>query len=211
MKTKMKARTSISLLVSVVALAISGAAAGTAAASNPLWHFNGSELTSTETIVGGALSSSMTIPGATTECKHFLYSMKVKNTSGDGTGEITELPLFECSTNTSTCTVNSIEAEKLPWPAHLTTVSGKDYVYIENIYVGIVYGGELCALSGSLVRVKGTAGGVTNNEAQTATFNSSTFKETGAQLKVGATPVEWQGEFTVEPFEKHREEKIEVY
>src|SRR6202167_6838974 len=122
---KMKPKRSILLLAAVVALVLS--AAGTASAS-PAWKCSGTELSGSETVVGAAISSSMTIPGATTECKHFLYNMKISNSSGKGKGEITELPLFECSTNTTACTVESIAAEKLPWPTHLTTVGTSDYI-----------------------------------------------------------------------------------
>src|ERR1700691_2016591 len=111
----MKLRKSIILLASVVALVLGVVASASAA---PPWKFNGTELTGKETIVGAAVSSSMTIPGATTECKHFLYSMKISNSGGTGKGEITELPLFECTTNTTACTVAAIEAEKLPWATH---------------------------------------------------------------------------------------------
>ena len=91
----MKLRKSILLLASVAVLIVSATAAATASAS-PAWKFNGTELTGKETIVGAAISSSLTIPGVTTECKHFLYNMKISNTGGKGIGEITELPLFEC-------------------------------------------------------------------------------------------------------------------
>src|ERR1700739_971144 len=102
----MKLRKSIFLLAAVAALALG--AAGTASAA-PVWKFNATELTGKETIVGAAISSSLTVPGATTECKHFLYNMKISNSAGKGTGEITELPLFECSTSNPACKVGAIE------------------------------------------------------------------------------------------------------
>jgi hypothetical protein len=204
---KMKPKKSILLLAAVVALVLS--AAGTASAS-PAWKFSGTELSGSETVVGAAISSSMTIPGATTECKHFLYNMKISNSAGTGKGEITELPLFECSTNTTACTVESIAAEKFPWATHLTAVGGSDYIVVEGVDVQIAYAGSLCALSGSRVIVKGSAGGIINNTNQTATFNKTTFTATGTKLKYGATEVEWLGEFPTEGFEKHREELLEV-
>lgn len=203
----MKPRRSILLLATVVALVLS--AAGTASAA-PAWKFNGTELSGTETAVGAAISSSMTIPGVTTECKHFLYNMKIKNSGGTGQGEVTELPLFECTTNTKTCTVESIEAKKLPWPTHLTTVETKDYIVIEKVEVEIHYAGALCAFSESPVIVKGSAGGVIDNTAETATFNKATLEATKTSLKVGATAVEWNGVFPTEPFESHREQKLEA-
>jgi hypothetical protein len=205
MKTR---RIAVAAVLAVMALA-SASLAGTASAS--VWKFNGTELGagSTETIVGAAFSSKLTIPGATTECEHFLYNSKVKNEGGAGKGEITEVPLYECKASGS-CTVESIAAEKLPWPLHLATFGGKDYVVIEGVKVGIKYAGELCALSGTLTIVKGTAGGLVNNEAQTVTFSKSSFEATGTSLKVGSSSVEWIGEFPAEPFESRREEKIEA-
>jgi hypothetical protein len=205
----MKPRKIILLLASVAVLIVSATAAATASAS-PAWKFNGTELTGKETIVGAAISSSLTIPGVTTECKHFLYNMKISNTGGKGTGEITELPLFECSTQTKTCTVASIEAKKLPWPTHLVTVGTKNYLVVEKVEVEIDYAGELCAFSETPVILKGSAGGVVENSTQTAEFNKTTFTATGTQLKVGATPVEWKGLFPTEGFEVHREQAIEV-
>jgi len=201
-----KSKRTILLLASVLALIVSATAAATASAS-PEWKFNGTSLTGKETIVGAAISSSMTIPGVTTECKHFLYNMKISNTSGKGTGEITELPLFECTTNTKSCTVEEIQAKKLPWPTHLVTVAGKEYLVIEKIEVEILYGGATCAFEE--VDVKGSAGGLIENTAQTATFNKATLEATGTALKVGATNIEWNGLFPTEAFETHREQTLE--
>jgi hypothetical protein len=205
----MKPRKSILPLALVAALAVSALAAASASAS-PVWKFNGSELTGNETVVGAAISSSLMIPGVTTECKHFLYNMKISNSAGKGKGEITELPLFECTTATKTCTVETIEAKKLPWPTHLTTVGGKNYIVVEGVEVWITYGGELCAFAESPVVVKGTAGGVIENSTQTAEFNKTTFTATGTSLKVGGNSVEWNGLFPTEGFEAHREQAIEV-
>lgn len=201
----MKTRYAVVLALAVVALS-SAAMAGTAGAA--AWKFNGTELTGNETIVGAAISSKLTIPGATTECAHFLYNMKIKNTSKEGKGEITELPLFECVASGS-CTVESIAAEKLPWPTHIATFGGKDYLIIEGVKVGIKYAGALCALEGTLTVVKGTAGGLIENASQTATFDKATFEATGTSLKVGSSSVEWNGYFPTEAFESHREQLLE--
>ena len=205
----MRSRRYAVLLALVVVALLSATMAGAASAS-PVWKFNAAELTGSETIVGAALSSSLSIPGATTECTHFLYNMKISNSAGSGKGEITELPLYECKTSGSACTVESIAAEKLPWPTHLVTVTGKgDYLEVEKVSVGIKYSGELCALGETLVIVKGTAGGLIENTTQTATFNKATFEATGTALKVGASNVEWKGVFPTEGFEKHREQTLE--
>ncbi len=203
----MKLSRCISLLVSVLALTLGMAAS---ASASPAWKFNGTELSGSETLVGAATSSSMTIPGVTTECKHFLYNMKISNNKGTGKGEITELPLFECTTDTSGCTVKSIEAKKLPWPTHLASAWGNNYLIVEGIDVEVVYGGSSCAYAGIPITVSGSAGGETNNSTETATFNNGTILATGTGLWVGFTWVEWNGEFYTEPFESHREQKVEV-
>lgn len=200
---------SYAVVLALVVFALASATMAGAASAAPNWKFNGTELSGSETIVGAAISSKLTIPGATTECTHFLYNMKISNSAGTGKGEITELPLFECKTTGSQCAVESIAAEKLPWPTHLSTVAGKDYLVVEGVNVGIKYSGELCAIAGPLERVKGTAGGVIENTAQTATFNKATFEATGTSLKLGASSVEWQGVFPTEGFEAHREQLLE--
>jgi hypothetical protein len=204
MSYEMKFRARSVWVALVAVLALSALAAG--AANAAVWKFNSTELTGNETIVGAAFSSSLTIPGATTTCAHFLYNMKIKNETG-GKGEITEVPLYEC-TATGNCTVKAITPELLPWHDHLTTVAGKDYLFIEGIQVTITYSGELCAVAGK-TRVTGTAGGLIENETEKATFNKATFEATGAALKVASSTVEWKGEFPTEAFEKHREQKLE--
>jgi hypothetical protein len=198
----------LGVLVALVVVALSSATMAGAASAAPVWKFNGTELSGKETIVGAAISSKLTIPGATTVCAHFLYNMKISNVSKEGKGEITELPLFECTASGS-CTVESIGAEKLPWPTHLSTISGKEYLIIEGARVGIKYAGSLCALSGTLTVVKGTAGGLINNTEQTATFDKATFEATKTALKVGSEEVEWEGLFPTEAFEAHRLEALE--
>jgi hypothetical protein len=199
-------RRGVFLLAAVLGLVLS--AAGTASAS-PAWKFNGTELSGSETLLGAATSSSMTVPGATTECAHFLYNMKISNSGGKGKGEITEVPLFECTTDT-TCSVKSIEAEKLPWHTHLSTIGGKNYLIVEGVSVGIVYSGFFCPVAGVLIKVEGSAGGLVENSTETATFDPSTFFATGTSLWVGWQPVEWNGVFPTEAFESHREQTLEV-
>jgi len=193
----------------LVALALGSVAAADAGAA-PVWKFNGTTLAGHEDILGAAISSSMTIPGMTTTCEHFLYNMKVENSGGTGKGEITELPLFECHTGSGICTVEAIEAEKLPWPTKLMTISGTPYLFIEGIHVSILYGGEECALGETVVPITGTAAGSISNATESATFNKSTFTAAGASLKAAGTPIEWTGLFPTEGFEWHRNESISV-
>jgi hypothetical protein len=192
----------------MIVAALSAVTAASASAS-PAWRFNGTELSGTETIVGAAIESSLTIPGMTTTCNHFLYRLNISNSGGTGKGEVTELPLFECHTNTK-CTVGAIQAEKLPWPAHLTTVAGKNYIVIENIRVGILYGGAGCAVAELTVPITGSAGGLVENSTETATFSPTTFSATGTSLKFGSNKVEWNGLFPTEAFQWHREQALSV-
>ncbi len=203
----MKARRGILLLISVMAFALGMTAT---ASASPAWKFNGTELSGSETILGAATSSSMTIPGVTTECKHFLYNMKISNSGGKGKGEITELPLFECTTSTAGCTVASIEAKKLPWSTHLASLWGNNYLIVEGVDVEVVYGGSLCVYAGIPITVAGSAGGIVENSTETATFNNGTIIATGTGLWTGLSWVEWNGAFPTEAFAAHREQPISV-
>lgn len=195
--------------VALAALLISAVFAASADAS-PTWKFEGTELTGSEVILGAALDSSLTVPGLTTKCENFLYKLTIKNEAGTGKGEVTELPLFNCTTNSSACTVSTITAEKLPWAVKLSTISTKNYIIIEGVRVAILYAGKECVLGGTLVTVKGTAGGVIDNTAETATFNASTFTTTATELKALGSAIEWNGVFPTEAFQSHREQAISV-
>lgn len=197
-------------VATALALLALGSVAVASASAAPQWEFEGSALTGKEDILGAAISSSMTIPGMTTTCEHFLYNMKVENSGGAGEGELTEVPLFDCGTDSPYCTVEAIEAQDLPWPTHLMEVSGEPYLFIEGIFVTILYGGEECALGEVEIPVKGTAGGSISNETESATFDNSTFSATGAHLKVGSADIEWNGVFPTEAFEWHREDSLSV-
>jgi hypothetical protein len=125
----------------LAALMISAVFVGSAGAA-PSWKFEGKALEGSETAVGGAEDSYMTVPGLTTDCENFLYDLTISNSGGGtGEGELVELPLYECATDTDACTVDAIKVEGLPWESHLTTVSTKNYIVIEGILVEILYGG----------------------------------------------------------------------
>ena len=206
MRTKAKA-----IGVALAALAVLCAMFATSASAAPAWKFESKSLEGTEVVVGAAIDSSLTIPGLTTKCANFLYKLTIKNEAGTGKGEVTELPLYECTTDQpEVCTVNTIAAEKLPWAAKLTTVSTSNYIVIEGIKVAIKYAGVECALGGITVNVTGTAGGVIDNTAETATFNSTTFGATKTELKALATKVQWTGLFPTEAFQWHREQALSV-
>jgi hypothetical protein len=210
MGTEMRSRKMI-LLSAVLAVFALGAVVSASASASPQWHFGGTTLSESEaeTVVGAAFSSSLKVEGAATTCEHFLYNMEAWNFLGTGEALVWELPLFSCTTTAPGCTVSSIEAEELPWWAHLETVAGKPYLRLEDIDVKIVYGGGSCSLG--TIHLKGTAGGVIDNANSTATFDKATFEATHSSLKVGAKEVEWTGEFPMEAFEGHRLDALEAF
>ena len=196
------------LVGALVALMLSAVFAAPAMAS-PIWNFDGEELTGTETMIGGAEKSGLTAWGMTTTCENFLYEFEIWNKEGKGEGNVTDLPLFNCYTDT-TCTVEAIEAESFPWPAELMTVGGSNYMKVKGANVWILYGGWFCPLWGVWAHVTGSAGGLISNATESATFRSSSFKATGSELKALGASVEWNGFFPAEGFQWHREQAISV-
>lgn len=192
----------------LAALALS-AMFSSSALAGPAWKFNGEELKTSEKVIGAAEKSGLTMPGMTTSCTHFLYNITISNSAGTGKGSITELPLYECYTDTK-CTVEAIKAESLPWAANLKTVGSSNYIVIEGVKVSIIYGNPACAIFETKVVVSGTAGGIISNETESATFNPATFTATGTGLKALGNPVEWNGFFPNEGFEWHREQALSV-
>jgi hypothetical protein len=182
-------------------------AAGASAA--PAWKFNGEELKGTETLLGGAEKSGLSMWGMTTTCDNFLYKVDIWNKEGTGEGNVNDLPLFNCYTNT-TCTVAAIEAESFPWPAKVSTVSSSNYMTVKGVDVWILYGGWFCPVWGWWVNVTGSAGGLLNNTTESATFSASSFKATGTELEALGEAVEWQGFFPSEGFGWNREEALSV-
>jgi hypothetical protein len=205
MRTKLKA-----LGTALAALAVLAAVLAASAGAAPAWKFEAKALEGTEVVVGGAIESSMTIPGLTTKCENFLYKLTIKNEAGTGKGEVTELPLYNCATNSKACTVKTIGAEKLPWASHLATFGTTNYVVIEGVRVAILYSGVECVLGGTLVTVTGSAGGSVDNTAETATFNSTTLSGSKTELKALGQKIEWNGLFPTEAFQWHREQALSV-
>ncbi len=204
----------ISILVRglLAALAICAVFVGSASAS-PAWKFSGSELKAgeTELTVGVAVGSSMAVPGATTKCEHMVYELVISNSETVGKGEVTEVLFYNCKTTGGVeCTVDAIAAEKLPWPSHLKTVGGGNYVVFNKVNVSILYGGALCPLGGTVVTVTGSAGASFNNKAEAATFSAASFSATKTELKALGAAVEWDGVFPTEAFEWRREQPLTV-
>lgn len=194
----------------LAALALLCAMFATSAAAAPAWKFEGKSLEGTEVVLGRAIESSLTIPGLTTKCEDFLYKLTAENASGTGKGSVTEVPLYNCTANSTACTVKTIGAEKLPWASHLTTVGTTPYIIIEGVKVAIFYAGEECVLGETLVTVTGSAGGSIDNTAETATFNKSTLSASGTELKALSQKIEWNGLFPTEAFQWHREQALSV-
>jgi hypothetical protein len=207
MKMNLKS-TRIFLGALLAAMMLSAAFAGSAAAA-PQWKFNEKALEGEETIIGAAENSGLSIPGMTTTCENFLYEIVIKNSGGTGTGEVTDLPLFNCTTNTK-CTVEEIEPWGFPWKANLETISTKNYIKVEGVHVWILYGNPLCAFYETEIEVEGTAGGLLDNATESATFDAASFEATGTELNGFGTEITWKGFFPAEGFESHREEALTV-
>lgn len=194
----------------LAALAVLCAMFASTASAAPAWKFETKSLEGTEVILGGAIESSMTVPGLTTKCENFLYKLTIENASGTGKGSLTEMPLYNCTTNSKACSVGTIGAEKLPWASHLATFGTTNYVVIEGVKVAIYYEGEECVLGETLVTVTGSAGGSIDNTAETATFNSTTLSASKTELKALSQKIEWNGLFPTEAFQWHREQALSV-
>ncbi|HSZ70290.1 MAG TPA: hypothetical protein VK756_08000 [Solirubrobacteraceae bacterium] len=190
----------------VVAL---GAAVGASASTAAVWRFEGNTLKGAETIKAVAEESSFTLPGVKVTCEYINFQMTIENVAGVGEAKITSFLPEKCTSSTPTCTVESVEAQKLPWPAHLTTVTGEEYFVIEKMEVKLLLGGALCAFAETPILIKGTAGGVFSNVSHTITFNKNTFAATGTGLKVGATTIEWKAVFTTKALGAHKGEGLE--
>jgi hypothetical protein len=194
----------------LAALAVLCAMLATSASAAPAWKFESKSLEGTEVVLGGAIESALTVPGLTTKCEDFLYKLTAENVSGTGKGSLTEMPLYNCTANSTACSVAKIGAEKLPWASKLTTVSTTPYIIIEGVKVGILYAGEECVLGETLVTVTGSAGGSIDNTTETATFNKTTLSASGTELKALSQKIEWNGLFPTEAFQWHREQALSV-
>lgn len=197
-------------LSGVLATLVASMALASAAGAAPVWKFEGKELTGSEVLVGGAENSSMALPGLVTDCDNFLYRLSVSNSEGTGKGSVTELPLYNCATDSEFCMVKTITAQNLPWPTVLKTVSTQHYIVIEAVKVAIQYAGAECALGGVTAVVKGNAGGLIDNTTESATFNPESFTATGTKLMALSSQVDWKGFFPTEGFEWNREKALSV-
>lgn len=189
----MSRRATSTLLLTVLAVLAASAFLAAGASAAPAWKFNGKALEGNETVAAGPTVLSMTFAGLTTKCETTFF-MTIFNSSGTAKGNFTGANFANCTTGTA-CSVESAEAEKLPWPLRGVTISSKNYVVLEGVRVGVLYEGEECVIGGLLVKTTGTAGGLFDNTTSSATFDPSTFKATGTALKALSTSVEWNGLF----------------
>lgn len=204
----MRRRAKILLAATALAALLASVSAAPANAS-PAWRFDGEQLEGKETLIGGATGVQLTFFGLTTTCDGFLYIMKVENIASVGKGEITYLPIFDCTTN-GACSVERAEAEELPWPTPLASVSGKNYVTFKNVHVLIEYGGEECVLGEIEFDIVGTMGALYNNETETMTFSPSSFEKTKTKLQTFSTEVELSAVLSAEAFGPHLGEAVTV-
>ncbi len=203
-------KATFALLIGVLAVTLAGSAIAPAAGASPVWKFEGSELKATETIAGNASEGRLFFPGLTIKCQETLYEASISNNVGTGQAKINKMTFNNCSTDSKACTVELNVAEKLPWPAQLTTVGTSNYIVIEGIKVLILLGGKECALGGTKIAVTGSAGGLYTNLSETITFSSSTFPATGTELKALGSTVEWKGVFSTEATGPHHGEKLTI-
>jgi hypothetical protein len=193
---KIKKRLLLLLVPAVISLAAALAVVA-GATSNPKWYINGSELSGTETYAGVAEPGTMTAAGVTTKCEHSYYDAKIFNNAGAGKGEVTYLPLYECSASGNNCTLTKIEPKKLPWSLHTVFVESKPYIVIEGVSIEVSYSGFGCPLWGTH-EVTGSLGGAVENSTQKVVFNKASQEATGSSLKSWPYTVEVSGTYTAE-------------
>ncbi|HSZ70291.1 MAG TPA: hypothetical protein VK756_08005 [Solirubrobacteraceae bacterium] len=192
-------RAGYALLVALVLALLGAAGASVAGAAAPVWKLDGNPPTGTEKIIARAVDEQFVIPGLTTECAHATMVLGVTNRTSFADAEVEEFLNEGCATEAgSKCHVERFEAKKLPWPAHRVTVSGKEYLVLEDVHIEARYSGSECAFAGETVTVKGSAGGLIENTTETITFDKATASATGTSLKVGSSAVEWDALFLAE-------------
>jgi hypothetical protein len=180
------------------AIVVASAVFARTASAIPAWNFEGKKLIGSETIVAGAEAGYFAMPGLTTKCQSTVFAMTISNVAKVGQATVTGLSLTECETNEPACTVDAIEAEGLPWPAELTILGANRFIVVEEIEIGVVYGGEECVLTETPVPITGTAGGLIDNETEAVTLDSASFETTGSGLSAFGEAVNWNGFFFLE-------------
>jgi hypothetical protein len=152
----------------------------------------------------------MSAAGVTTKCQHSYYVANIFNSAGLGKGEVTSLPLYECSASGGNCTLTKTEAKRLPWPMHTEFVNSKPYLVIEGAAIEASYNGFGCPLLGTH-EVTGSLGGALENGSQKVVFNRASEEATGASLKSWPYTVQVSGTYSAEDVgPNHRGQLVEA-
>jgi hypothetical protein len=138
------------------------------------------------------------------------YEMTISNSAGTGQGELKSLTFKTCFTSAEACTVKTIKAEKLSWPAHLVTIGSGNYLVIEGIKISILYAGAECVLGGTTVIVSGSVAGLYSNTSETFVLNAASSEAAKAELKALAARIAWNGVFPTEATGIHSGEALTV-
>jgi hypothetical protein len=194
-------RVSRVFLGSIVAALMATAALASVASASPQWNFAGTPLTGSETITGSATASTLALPGLVTKCD-FSYSATISNNAGTAEGSVTSTTINNCSTD-GVCTVTSAKAESLP-AIHTKTVGKSNYVTLDGVKIGILYGNPLCVLDETNLVFKGSAGALFNNASSTFTFSLANSEATGSKLTAFGTTVKWDGVFSTAATGSHK-------
>jgi len=196
-------------LCTAVVVLLASAASATAAVASPIWEFNGTPLVGQENVLASTTKVTFTIPGLTTTCE-MDYDITIWNTLSGGAGSATGLSFSNCQTNSSSCTVASIQALGLPWAANPVKISSSNYLVIKGVRIDLLYAGAECVLGGTLVEITGSAGGLIDNATESVVFNSSSFAATGTKLSALKTTVQLQGTVPMQATGAHSGESIAV-
>lgn len=192
----MRRRAGFVAIISVVAALAASAALASAASAAPVWKFNGATLSGSETVSAETAASSFTISGLTTTCKATV-GMTISNSGSQGVATVESMSLSGCGTN-GVCTVEAANAEELPWSGSTLVAGGSSYLKIEGFRNKILYGGELCAISGLAIPYRGSVGELFDNGSSRLLFNAASAAATGASLKsIGTTPTGYDAEYEV--------------
>ncbi len=183
------------LLGGILAALAASAVLASAASASPTWHVGSETLTGSETISGSATASTLALPGLTNTCD-ISYKATISNSGGTATGNVTAMTLSNCSTD-GVCTIVSATAQSLP-TIRGATVAGANYLVLEGVKIGILYGNPECVEDGNTVVYKGSAGALFANASSTFTFSPANSEATGAKMTALGTTVKWNGTFSTE-------------
>lgn len=200
------------LLAGVLAALVLGATFANGAGAEPRWLFEGNLLhkDQVETVVGDAVLGSFSLPGGITVlCKKTHYAMGIVNIGAAGLTTVESLTFATCIA-TNPCTVIAVTGEKFPWDGELVATAGAEYLVLEDVRISILFAGEECALGGTAVTVKGTAGALYENPTETFSFSPTSFLTTTTKLSEPAGLVWWNAAFTTEATGPHAGETLTV-